>query len=583
MLTDENDCSMRDDSYSWVPMTASGGFRMWRGSSVCPSNPNDPCCYSCMLDQLASADCKARDATCRQGDPAAKLAPADDDVNVRCRSMKRRFGFDFLFPPSRYVNALTKTKLCPKQDYGDLDCDCTLAKAKGISCNPGAPMDNPLYVNLNPGAIPTGPSRTGPDTVFLAGVIGVPWQDLATDPSDGATLEYRTASQLNWDLFSPKANADYSLAQLADPLMIESFAPRSGTQPITGEALAPPEAPYLANKINGHEWYTSNKDVQYACIFSLNVQLTSGVTNATRVCDLQTACGTDDGSDTYRICARRFDGCTCAYGTTVAGATNPLDPTVNLTPVCQNAQGAYTNTQTFAKAYPGLRELQVLRGFHEATGSDNAIVGSICPKDLNYAHIDSAGYGYNPAVKALVDRLKDKLSGTCLPRQLTVDPTTGTVPCDVVEAISSNDKTWCNCQANGRTTVSSELSSAIFGSLVSDSVCGAPPLPDCSGICLCQLNELLPGTTSGDLCLNQLNVDKTTPDPGFCYVDPSQGVGSADVVAACPGTDKRIIRIVGNGSASTYHGAPAPGKVLIACSGATFNPDSNTGPAKSQN
>lgn len=418
MLSDENDCSMRDTgSYAWVAMSAGAGFRMWRGSSICATNPNDPCCYSCMLGSTTlgvSQACLDQDTTCRQAGTAtgtAKLPAASDDVNVRCRQQKKRFGFDLLFPPSRYVNALIKTELCPDQTYGDLDCNCTEARAKGVACEPNlaTKVRNPIFTNLNLATSPTGPLRVDAQGVYVAGVVGIPWQDLALDTATNAALEYKSASQLNWGLFAPMVNEDYSTAVLGDPLMVESFSPRSGMHPVTGQALATPNAARLANSINGHEWITSDKDVQFACIFNLESQQAAAGTNGARVCDLSQECGMDDESDRYKICARRFDGCACTLTATSATVTNSLDPTVSKSPLCQAADGSYGNKQYFAKAYPGLRQLQVLRGFYEATASENVVVGSICPKDLSYANRNTPGYGYNPVVASLVERLRLRL------------------------------------------------------------------------------------------------------------------------------------------------------------------------------
>ena len=44
MLSDENDCSIRDDSVGWFVGSQN---RMPLSTSVCASNPNDPCCRSC--------------------------------------------------------------------------------------------------------------------------------------------------------------------------------------------------------------------------------------------------------------------------------------------------------------------------------------------------------------------------------------------------------------------------------------------------------------------------------------------------------------------------------------------------------
>lgn len=410
MLSDENDCSMKDqglDVYSWLAMRSAAGSRMWRGSRACESDPNDPCCFSCMLG-TTDAKCQQQDPECKFEGADAQLTLIEDPLNMRCRMNKRRFGYDFLFPPSRYVNALTQTTICPQQSYGNLDCSCAEAKAKGLECQPGPSVTNPLYALLDPSYTPSGPVRVGPDSVLLAGVVGVPWQDLARDPS-ATTLEYKSASELEWDWFAPHLDQDYMVAQLRDPFMIESTAPRSGTHPLTGDEVLPPES-LMANSINGHEWYTTNQDVQYACIFSLKAQLVESA-DATTLCDRTKVCGENDGSEAYAICARQLDWCPCTFIDAGDGTKGPLDPTVSLSPLCQSpSDGKYGNRQYYAGAYPGLRELQVLRGFHQATKSDNAIVGSICPKDLRYEMRYEAGYGYNPALDALVDRMREKLA-----------------------------------------------------------------------------------------------------------------------------------------------------------------------------
>lgn len=572
MLTDENDCSLKDSrSYSWVPATSGNNFRMWRASNACAANPNDRCCFSCMMvgvDESIPADCKAADPTCKQ-DNASKMALADDSTGLRCKDMKRRFGFDFLFPITRYSNALTKPKICPDQTYGDLDCDCTAAKAKSkaygyeVACAPGTPVDNPLYANLDPTVLPTGPDREDASAVFFAGIVGVPWQDLATDTSATSDLQYKLASQLTWDWFAPKDD----VTPPGDPYMIESKDPRTGTHPVTGEALAPPTAARNANSINGHEWNTDNGDLEFACTFSLETPITNASTDATRNCvDVETYCTGITDPEALRKCTRQYVGCSCNK------ATDPATYTQN-SPLCQDATGAYSTTQRSAKAYPGIRELQALRAFHEQTNfSDNAIVASICPKDLTFANQAKPGYGYNPAVAALVDRLKEKLGGTCLPRPLTVDKTTGEVPCAIVEVIQkTQNAAWCDCAAKGRDNVDTKLADAISGALKRQFICGTADSAPCSDYCFCGLKELLSGTTAGDQCLTQLNVEKSAAAPGFCYVDPSQGVGSTDIVASCPESQKRLIRIVGgDGSTPQNQAAPAPGLVFIACSGATY-------------
>jgi hypothetical protein len=397
MLTDENDCSFKDfGSYSWVPGTAANNFRMWRASNACATNPNDECCFSCMMvgmDNSIPQRCLDADPTCQQ-DSASKLTLEADPIGLRCMNVKQRYGFDFLFPVTRYSNALTKPVICPDQTYGDLDCECTAAKAKGVACEAGTAVTNPLYDNLDPTVVPTGPDRKDAKGVLFAGIVGVPWQDLATDAAlaVGSELEYKPARQLNWALFAPKD--DVTLP--TDPFMIESITPRSGANPVTGDLLQPPTSARNANRINGHEWNTGGYDLQFACTFNLEQPIVDANVDATRSCIQTEYCAS--ATDSVK-CARQFAGCACK------NASDPAAYTEN-SPVCQKADRTYSTTQTQGKAYPAIRQLRALRAFHEQTNqSDNAIVASICPKDMTFTNQQGRGYGYNPAVSLLVKQL----------------------------------------------------------------------------------------------------------------------------------------------------------------------------------
>jgi hypothetical protein len=65
-------------------------------------------------------------------------------------------------------------------------------------------------------------------------------------------------------------------------------------------------------------------------------------------------------------------------------------------------------TQERGKAYPGLRELAVLKGI-----GAGAVVASICPKNVapeSGQSVDTdPSYGYNPAMTAIVERMKRAL------------------------------------------------------------------------------------------------------------------------------------------------------------------------------
>jgi len=77
------------------------------------------------------------------------------------------------------------------------------------------------------------------------------------------------------------------------------------------------------------------------------------------------------------------------------------------------------------QAYPPRRFLEVAKGF-----GTNAVVYSICADD------------YAPALNTLIDRIAEKLTGNCLPRQLTPDEK-GNVHCEVFELLAKGE-TQCS-------------------------------------------------------------------------------------------------------------------------------------------
>jgi len=102
MLSDENDCSIRESGQYYY--AARDDIILPHGSAVCATNPNDKCCYFC--NSAPPAGCQA-DPTCST--PTDK---SQDPPNLRCFHEQQRFGFDFLYPTARYVNALSQPQLC---------------------------------------------------------------------------------------------------------------------------------------------------------------------------------------------------------------------------------------------------------------------------------------------------------------------------------------------------------------------------------------------------------------------------------------------------------------------------------------
>ena len=263
MLTDENDCSAIEGGQYWVVKDRYA--TMPRARTECKTDPTSKCCVACV--QAAPADCPP-DPNCSKETPW--LNEWEDNTNLRCFDQKRRFGINFLYPIQRYVNALTQRRINPQR------ADLELGDSPGV--------ENPIFSDLQPNDENTGIRDKG--FVFLAGIVGVPWQDIAKNRNN-LTAGYKSSTDLSkpdpelggktgWDLIL--GDPDKNVPPL-DPHMIETTEPRTGRNPLTGDQLAGPEAGPGADKINGHEYtpweaITPNTpknpyDLQYACTFDL--------------------------------------------------------------------------------------------------------------------------------------------------------------------------------------------------------------------------------------------------------------------------------------------------------------------------
>jgi hypothetical protein len=534
MLTDENDCSIIDADQGFLAAQQDSSNPMNPGTPECDSNPNDRCCRNCLAG--TPDGCQDQRAACTQR--SQNFAAQSDPANLRCWDQKRRFGKDFLYPTQRYVNALTKPTICPSR----LDLDpagCPDANNDGVSDT----VPNPLL---------QGSSPRDPSLVFLAGIVGVPWQDIATSTNRAEALHFKTATELGakdpagastWDvILGDPAPADGSQpVPPRDGLMVESWLPRSGNdgqgQALRPAANAPAAAIELDAMPNGHEWNdVAKNDLEYSCIFELPAPVN---------------------------CSTVTDGQHCDCQTTKPGDNNPI---------CQDKSGNYGQTQHFAKAYPGLRELEVLKDFGE-----RSIVASICSRNTDPKQADAQDYGYSPAVDAIVDRLKNALTNKCLPLTLTKVPDNSPgaapgatkTPCAVIEAtpITSSGQ-QCNA-ATRRTPADSRVIAPAKDVLQNEGVCDGSAKYACSQFLFCTLPEAT-GATS-DKC-HQVAPQLDPGEIGWCYVDPAvdsvtdpQYVqGDEAIVKSCPASQQRALNFI-----DKTRKTPAPGStVLIACFGA---------------
>jgi hypothetical protein len=328
MITDENDCSTREGGRYYLSNQTlypdGSHYHLPRARSECARDLDDPCCSSCGSTPAAGCPPNEADSVC-----LVPMTDADDPVNLRCFDQKRRFGIDFLYPIDRYVAGLSEPRVATRD---------------------GTLVPNALYAK-----------GRDPSLVLFAGIVGVPWQDVATDPK-ALSAGYRTATEIDWALL---VGDPATGAAPTDPLMVESLAPRTGTNPVTGAALAPPDSPLaLANEINGHERIVAGQDdLQYACIFPRPTPID---------------CAAAD--------------CECA------------GDNLSTNPICQGPDGTYSTLQRYARALPATRELRVLQGL-----GARAVVASICAPVVTGA--SQALFGYKPAVDAVLRSLRRRLIG----------------------------------------------------------------------------------------------------------------------------------------------------------------------------
>lgn len=475
MLSDENDCSIKEYGeffYAAQLKNPNGtAFHLPAARSECAIDPNDPCCLSCGQDR---GECP-EDPTCFDVNGNVRvLSDVEDSSNLRCFDQKRRFGVDFLYPIERYTKALTSDTVATRS---------------------GEVLPNPIFAGL----------KRDPSMVFLAGIVGVPWQDIAVDKAD-LTKGLKTAAELRevteagasaWDIIL--GNPEKHVAPL-DPFMVESIEPRKGKNPITGDAPSTTCNP-PSNAINGCEHPPSPTDLQFACTFELPVPV--------------------DCSDPKNL------GCDCKGGA-------PGSPLCAEDP----AKPGHFTMQVRAKAYPGIRELSALKSV-----GDQGIVASVCARQLSDP--EAADYGYRPAIGALVDTLKTRLRGQCLSRTLPPNEL-GHVPCSIVEAqrVSEASVSACNaCDAPGRKPITQKQKTTFSesdGIECSDGACN----------CFCEVEQLSGSALSA--CQNDVSLAPTDPETGellhgFCYVDATTTppTGATELVASCPQTERRMIRFVG--------------------------------------
>ncbi len=415
LLTDEDDSSVDPLTFNgqgWRFMSknfpGSPNFRPDatrtgpRSTSACLSDPGSPDCTTCAF----ATDCKPTDAACLKvkNDPECQktngyYAGVEDPINARFshQLVKRNYGIDPQYPIARYTDGLTKPKVPDRSVEHAERVAADGTRVIGNYQGTGK-CTNPLFAAKLPRrgedvcSLPRG-TRTS-ELVFFAVVGGVPNTLLHFDPKDA---EKSRISDDDWVRILGRDPVRYNYEGI-DPHMVESRIPRAGLalpSDVRGDNGADP--------VHGREWNSGGQDLQYACTFGVPRKVCSG------------------------------PSCDCA------------EPSKN-PPLC----GPDLGEQLRAKSYPTVREFMAVRALDK-----QGIIASLCPISLallgatpaeQEASKQRAEYGYNPAVTAIIDRLKNALTTQCLPQKLTREPVTKEVPCLVLAQLG---EVTDSCEAQG--------------------------------------------------------------------------------------------------------------------------------------
>ncbi len=359
VLTDEDDSAVDPLAFhgqGWVfaskhfpgsPTFRGGGGQgttAARGTSACATQPLSEACLSCGFKE-----------SCEQGTPEPG---ADCDVIVndpvcvagayygpKDDELNVRF-FDmkrrFGIDPQFPLQRYVHGLLSAKVPSRFTDHDADGKYVAAHTC------DNPIYAGALP-ALPTDelchlpPGPRSQKLVVLTVIAGAPPE-----------LVHPNMTSADWTVLLGQNPDAYDFSGI-DPHMVQSIGPRPD--------LPPPTAANDADPVHGREWNTDKQDLQYACTFAL---------------------------ETPRECKSGQPECQCM-------PDRSTDP-----PLCDPAS---PNVQLRAKAYPGIRPLQLARLL-----GDNAVASSICPPNP-----DAPPTGPVVAYQGAMNQLGDRMARSLLP------------------------------------------------------------------------------------------------------------------------------------------------------------------------
>jgi hypothetical protein len=422
-------------------------------------------------------------------------------------------------------------------------------------------------------------SSRGTGLVFFAHIGGVPHELLQAQPgvaddtlaktiacpagtAQADCPQKDTLAPADWvkilgngdSLATPTSGPSYDYSGI-DPHMVESYQPRVAGATFGGAAVLPaanptaaPALPAVAplvasapqplgggtDPINGREWKTDDfttatmqgvttiaavhknlpVDREYACIFPL-VDPPTG-TPTPRDCS--------DPNDTVN--QEACDCSTPSLSTTAIPSSIPAVcgqcPGTEPAPNNCSKGGTDYNLQYFAKAYPTIREIELVHLM-----GDQGILSSLCPIHPAYVPVGNTTdpvFGYRPAVNSIINRLKTALTTACIPQPLAPAPTPAgggqpgcatkdeCVQCLILATLSPSGSQMCSSYGFSDPTpqVKANFLEQQGDSGATGTICVVPQIPYQKGVSC-----------------------KTESTTGWCYVDGAAS-GSGCVAANTP-------------------------------------------------
>jgi hypothetical protein len=482
--------------YESAPFPSSPTYGAPEGTVECHGNPNDPNCTSCAFSNVQmSPDFAMR---CPDDPPKGMqgfLDPSNDSVVIRFFNQKERFGVFAGYPISRYIRGLQKRSVPDRAHEVDGNGNYVGDQDKFANCvNPIFAQNLPTDPAADLCHLQQGP-RT-PDLVYYGAIAGVPHQLLqaqaGVDPECSAGTpqedcpQKRQLTEADWLLITGKDPDHWDFTGI-DPHMLESEDARAGLPCGTSSNDN-------CDPINGREWSTAKKDLEFACIFPL------------------TDPGT--GQPVVKDCNQMqyLGACNCATG---SNSQN--------TPLCQKVNGAYTTTQIYGAAYPSIREMAIAHAMAVSPSGVQGIVSSVCPIHVSFAGSSSDPlFGYRPAANAIVDRVKNSLTVQCFPQKLSLTPD-GRSSCTILVTMPKpGDESICSAgTVLGLSPVEPNLLSRFRGSQEAAwQQQGGPSsgLPEPNTLPVCALLQLTPQANPDDFDAAGSCVSASV-DSGWCYVE----------------------------------------------------------------